>query len=178
MIKLHLGCGKRFIPGYKHVDLAKFDHIDIFTSADNLGMIDTGSVTEIYACHLLEYFDVSKAKEVLSEWNRVLVRGGLLRLSVPDFDALIGIYSETKNLKKVLGPMFGKMALNDTTIYHRTIYNRSLLKEILGESNFHKVNDWDTFKVFPDHDDFSKAFFPHKDPKGIQVSLNMIAEKG
>ena len=41
MVKLHLGCGKRFIPGYVHVDLARFDHIDFHASADNLSMIDS-----------------------------------------------------------------------------------------------------------------------------------------
>ena len=92
MIKLHIGCGKRFIPGYKHIDLAKFDHIDIYASADNLSMLGDETAHEIYACHLLEYFDLNAVKEVLREWSRVLVKGGRLRLSVPDFDALSKIF--------------------------------------------------------------------------------------
>ena len=177
MTKLHLGCGKRFISGYKHIDLAKFDHIDIFSSADNLSMIENDSVEEIYACHLLSYFDLKQVKDVLGEWNRVLAKGGILRLSVPDFDSLLKIYGETGNLRKILGPIFGQMALNDSTIYHRTTYNRSLLKEVLMEANFHQIKDWDTFDTFPEQDDFSKAFFPHKDSSGVQVSLNILAEK-
>tara|TARA_B100000029_G_C17313777_1_gene865399 strand:+ start:261 stop:797 length:537 start_codon:yes stop_codon:yes gene_type:complete len=177
MIKLHLGCGKRFIPGYKHVDLAKFDHIDVFTSADNLSMFENDSVEEIYACHLLEYFDLNQVKDVLGEWNRVLVRGGILRLSVPDFDSLLKIYEKTKDLKKILGPIFGQMALNESTIYHRTTYNRTLLQEVLMEAKFNKIENWDTFRIFPQQDDFSKAFFPHKDPLGVQVSLNIMAQK-
>ena len=178
MIKLHLGCGKRFIPGYVHVDLARFDHIDFHASADNLSMLDSASAQEIYACHLLEYFDLGQVKDVLKEWSRVLVKGGLLRLSVPDFDALLRIYGKTQDLRKILGPVFGRMPLNDGTIYHRTTYNRSLLEEILLEANYKKIEDWDTFTTFPDHDDFSKAFFPHNDRSGDQVSLNIIAEKG
>jgi predicted SAM-dependent methyltransferase len=27
-IKLHLGCGKRYIPGFIHIDLADYPHID------------------------------------------------------------------------------------------------------------------------------------------------------
>ncbi len=177
MTKLHLGCGKRFIPGYTHVDLARFNHIEIFTNADNLSMIKDESADEIYACHLLNYFNLCEGKKVLKEWNRVLVKGGILRLSVPDFDALLKIYEETQDLQKILGPLFGQMPLNESTIYHRTAYNRSLLEEVLRGSKFHRIEDWDTFVTFPDHDDFSKAFFPHKDPTGIQVSLNIIAEK-
>ena len=30
MKKLHLGCGKVYIPGFIHVDLMDFDHIDGF----------------------------------------------------------------------------------------------------------------------------------------------------
>ena len=177
MNKLHLGCGKRFIPGYMHLDLARFDHIDIFTSADDLSMIDNETVDEIYACHLLGYFDLFEAKNVLKEWNRVLVKGGRLRLSVTNFDALLKIYNKTQNIKKILGPLFGRMPLNENTIYHRTTYNRFILEEVLTETNFHKIKDWDTFSTFPDYDDFSKAFFPHEDRTGIQVSINILAEK-
>ena len=43
----------------------RFDHIDIFTSAEDLSMFDDGSVDEIYACHLLGYFDLFEVKKVM-----------------------------------------------------------------------------------------------------------------
>ncbi len=56
-MKLHLGCGQRFIEGYIHIDIDDFQHIDYKTSIDNLSMIENDSCDLIYASHVLEYFD-------------------------------------------------------------------------------------------------------------------------
>ncbi|MDC1296926.1 hypothetical protein N8Z37_01275 [Octadecabacter sp.] len=177
-MKLHLGCGKRNIEGYKHVDLATFPHIDVFTSVDDLSMFNDNTATEIYASHVLEYFDRFDAIKVLAEWRRVLIDGGTLRLSLPNFDNLLKIYNKSDDLNAILGPIFGRMQMNDVTIYHKTVYNRELLTSVLQEAGFGKeILDWDTFQIFPDHDDHSKAFFPHMDFSGIQVSLNVETTK-
>ena len=177
-MKLHLGCGRRYIEGYKHVDLASFSHIDVYTSVDDLSMFNDSSATEIYASHVLEYFDQFDAIKVLAEWRRVLSDGGTLRLSVPNFDNLIKIYEQTGDLKSILGPIFGRMTMNDFTIYHKTVYNRELLNSVLQEAGFeNEILDWNTFDVFPNHDDHSKAFFPHMNFSGIQVSLNLETKK-
>ena len=56
-MKLHLGCGEKFLPGYVHVDARKFPHVDYVTDKlDNLNMFADNSVDEIYACHVLEHF--------------------------------------------------------------------------------------------------------------------------
>ena len=56
-MKLHIGCGEKFLPGYKHVDARKFPHVDYVTdNLDNLKMFNDESVDEIYACHVLEHF--------------------------------------------------------------------------------------------------------------------------
>ena len=176
-VKLHLGCGKRYREGYTHVDLAKFKHIDVYSNVDDLNMFDDDSVSEIYASHVLEYFDEFQAINVLSEWRRVLGRDGTLFLSVPDFNALIEIYKSTNDIKKILGPLFGRMPLNDLTIYHKTVYSRKFLFEMLENIGFKECADWDTCIELPNFDDHSKAFFPHMDPTGIQVSLNIMCHK-
>jgi len=38
-VKLHLGCGKRYIPGFVHVDLADFPHIDYRSDVRSLPML-------------------------------------------------------------------------------------------------------------------------------------------
>ena len=93
--KLHLGCGKRYLDGYIHVDIAEYDHIDYKTQIDKLEMFESNFADLIYASHCIEYFDRDEVKEVLSEWKRVLKPGGVLRLAVPDFSSLIKIYSKT-----------------------------------------------------------------------------------
>lgn len=55
-MKLHIGCGERFLPGYKHLDARKMPHIDYVTDKlHKLDMFDDNSIDEIYACHVLEH---------------------------------------------------------------------------------------------------------------------------
>ena len=77
-MKLHLGCGERYLNGYVHVDIAEFDHIDFIRPVDDLSCFKKNTVSEIYASHVLEYFDREYAPEVLNEWKRVLKPNGIL----------------------------------------------------------------------------------------------------
>ena len=71
-MKLHIGCGKKYIPGYKHLDVINFDHVDFVCDTRKLTMIEDNSVSEIYACHILEHVERNEVVSVLREWNRVL----------------------------------------------------------------------------------------------------------
>jgi len=84
MVKLNLGCGNDYLPGYINVDFyaeypvdAKFD-IRHIPHEDN-------SVDEIMASHVIEHFDYHESVLVLSEWRRVLRPGGKLTIETPDF---------------------------------------------------------------------------------------------
>ena len=98
-MKLHLGSGNRYLKGYIHVDISSHDHIDVKTSVDKLTSIKSDSVDEIYASHVLEYFDQDEVRAVLKEWRRVLKKNGILRLAVPNLEALISVYQTTKNIE-------------------------------------------------------------------------------
>ena len=76
-MKLHLGSGSRYLEGYVHIDIADYEHIDIRTSIDKLNTIDDDTVNEIYASHVLEYFDRNEVEFVLKEWMRVLKKNGI-----------------------------------------------------------------------------------------------------
>ena len=53
-MKLHLGCGERYLNGYVHVDIAEFDHIDFIRPVDDLSCFKKNTVSEIYASHVYE----------------------------------------------------------------------------------------------------------------------------
>ena len=182
-MQLHLGCGKRFFPGWFHVDIADFEHIDLRTSVNDLSKIASDSVTIIYASHVLEYFDQHEVMHVLTEWKRVLKIGGTLRVSVPDFDALIKVYHLTGgNINYLLGPLYGRMAIDENSsefIYHKVVYNFDKLSEILTSAGFSGAirYNWQDRET-ADYDDHSQAYFPHMDKSnGIHVSLNLECTK-
>jgi ubiquinone/menaquinone biosynthesis C-methylase UbiE len=93
-MKLHLGCGERFIPGFVHVDAHAYPHVDHQAKAENLAFVENGSTDLLYASHLLEHYGRSEIEGVLSEWYRVLRPDGVLRLAVPDFEACAKLYYE------------------------------------------------------------------------------------
>ena len=93
-MKLHLGSGSRYLEGYVHIDIADYEHIDIKTSIDKLNTIDDDIVSEIYASHVLEYFDRNEVESVLKEWMRVLKKDGILRIAVPNFEVYTKLYTK------------------------------------------------------------------------------------
>lgn len=180
LIKLHLGCGKRFLPGFVHVDIADFPHIDHRVLADKLPFIADESAELIYSSHMFEYWDRQEAKTVLAEWRRVLAPGGTLRIAVPDFDKLIEVYKMTGDLDKILGPLFGRMEVGlDKPIYHKTTYSFDSMRVLLENSGFRDVRRYDWRAVLPEgFDDHSQAYFPHMAKEsGLLVSLNLEATR-
>lgn len=175
--KLHLGCGNRYIPGFIHIDVRKMPHIDYVTSADRLDAFDDNSVDLIYSCHLLEHFRRGEIENVLKEWYRVLKHGGILRVAVPDFEKIVEVYLETKDLRLVMGLLYGRQDYPENT--HFGAFDYSYLTEVLTEAGFKNIQRYDWRKtIHKDYDDFSQAYIPHMDKEhGILMSLNMECEK-
>ena len=182
VIQLHLGCGKRYIPGFIHIDKADFPHIDYKTDVSDLSMFENNSVDLIYASHVIEYFDRVQVKDVLKEWHRVLKLSGILRVAVPDFEALIRVYQDYGDLSMILGPLYGRMEIKgqkNHIIYHRTVYDFQSLKDVLEVAGFKNIHRYDWRKtIHKDYDDFSQAYIPHMDKEhGLLISLNVEGEK-
>lgn len=176
-MKLHLGCGKRYFPGFVHIDVVDYPHIDHVSTIDNLSFIADDSVELIYNCHVLEHFKRRDMKSVLKEWFRVLKPGGVLRTSVPDFEKLCEIYQLYKKIELVIGPIFGKQDY----LYniHYNVFDYEMLANALKDVGFLDVNPYDWRKT--EHagiDDYSQAYIPHMDKNnGVQISLNVECTK-
>lgn len=176
-MKLHLGCGKRYIPGYIHIDAVEYPHIDHVSTIDHLSFIQDESVEVIYNCHVLEHFKRKEVGRVLAEWRRVLKKGGVLRTAVPDFEKICEIYMKYKDISKVIGPIFGKQDY----LYniHYNVFDFESLSEVLNHAGFGEIKKYDWRKTeHADVDDFSQAYIPHMDKEnGVLISLNIECVK-
>lgn len=176
-MKLHLGCGKRHIHGFVHIDAIDYPHVDHVSSIDNLPFIPSGTVDLIYNCHVLEHFKRCDVGRVLREWFRVLEPGGVLRISVPDFEKLCQVYGSYKDLSLVIGSLFGRQDY----LYniHYNVFDFDSLKSDLESAGFTNVRRYDWRQTsHADIDDYSQAYVPHMDKEnGVLISLNVECDK-
>src|ERR1035437_9432964 len=141
-LKVHLGCGKINIPGFLNVDIDDFPHIRYTHAIDRLPMLKDNSVDLIYCCGTFEYFDRYEVPAVLQEWKRALKTKGILRLSVPNFDAIVKVYRKYHDLdyRGILGPLFGRIEIKtkkgEEVIYQKTVYDFASLKKVLMSAGF------------------------------------------
>jgi predicted SAM-dependent methyltransferase len=179
-LKLHLGCGnKDFGEDWIHIDGSDYPHIEWHDITDLPFEDDT--VDLIYASHVFEYFDRQEAVDVLKEWRRVLKKGGILRLAVPDFETCAKLYvSGEYPLDRFSSMFYGKWKLSDDlTVYHKTVYDLESLEKVLLDNDFDCVKLWDWRDTcHSQFDDYSQAYLPHMDKEnGVLISLNVQAQK-
>lgn len=176
-MKLHLGCGKRFIDGFVHIDAVDYPHIDHVATIDNLSFIQDNTVDLIYSCHVIEHFKRKDLPRVLKEWHRVMKKGGIFRVSVPDFKKLCEVYLKYDDINLVIGPIFGRQDY----LYniHYNVFDFKYLKKELENAGFANVRLYDWQKTEHAHvDDYSQAYIPHMDKvNGTLISLNIECDK-
>ena len=186
-VKLHLGCGKRYLTGFLHIDIDNsVEHLDHCSDISDLSMFADDSVDEIYTCGAIGYYDPDERSALFEEWHRVLKKNGTLRISVVDFEKQIEVYlNSNKNLTHigVMGPIFGIWNYKDKNgvdrkAYKKTAYDFDTLRDVLLGHGFfdYKRYNWKDF--LPDnYDDFSAAYVPHMDENGVHIMLNIECKK-
>ena len=179
--RLHLGCGPRYLPGYIHVDIQKYPHVDVIydITQDMSHLFAPGSINEIYACHVLEHIPRSEIITTLCLWQNLLKVGGKLRLAVPDFEAAIKVYCENPfNLyESLLGLLYGGQ--RNPWDFHTFAFDFVNMARLLGQVGFENVERYDWQDFLPaSYDDYSRCYIPHNDvDTGRLMSLNVIATK-
>jgi len=183
MIKVNLGSWKRNFPGWINVDLHDYPHVHFKKNVDDLSMFDDDSIDLLYASHVLEYFSLKQAPQVLQEWNRVLKEGGVLKVCVPDFEALAKAYQKYGDVISMQGSLYATIdppvILQGQYVHHKAMYDFKLLKRMLEEAGFTDIKRYDWKEFLPEGvTDHSASYIPSNDHKnGILVSLNLEARK-
>ncbi|OHB73087.1 MAG: hypothetical protein A2Z25_03240 [Planctomycetes bacterium RBG_16_55_9] len=176
-VLLHIGCGKINSPEFINIDARPSAHVHIVTDdITSLPDFGRGTVDLVYMCHILEHVKRDDLKRVLSEMKRILKDGGVLRISVPDFDKLIEVYHTSgKDIDAISKQLMGGQ--DHPYNIHYSIFNQQHLSKLLEEVGFSKVVPWD-----PDqcqyHDFKDRASRKLKaNGKEVLISLNLEAIK-
>lgn len=175
-LNLHLGSGNVYHPNFINIDGFPYPNVHYVRNIYNLKNFEDNTVDSIYASHCLEHFEYSKINSVLSEWFRVLRPGGVLRLSVPDFDKLLYIYNQNgRDPETIIPQLLGGQ--DHKFNYHYVIFNESNLSQKLLACGFSKTKIWNPGESV--NETFSDFSIYKKEINGIfyEVSLNLEAYK-
>ncbi|MFA5089118.1 MAG: methyltransferase domain-containing protein [Candidatus Omnitrophota bacterium] len=175
-VLVNIGCGECNDPRYINIDARAMPHIHYVSSDLERLPFSGGSIDLIYACHVIEHLSHQKLRSVISVWFSRLKRGGILRLSVPDFDAIIDIYQDQgKSIDAIKLPLLGGQ--EHPFNYHNAIFNDGYLRKILKECGFDSVRTWDpkTAPYYSFDDWASKPFIVGG--RSYRISLNLEAVK-
>ncbi|MDD5491139.1 MAG: methyltransferase domain-containing protein [bacterium] len=148
-VLIHIGCGEFNDPKYINIDSRPGWHIHYVDNIENCRRIfQAGYADLIYACHVLEHVSHLKLKLTLQGLQAVLKDGGVLRLSVPNFDTIYNIYTKKKKIGDIIAPLMGGQGYPGN--FHFAVFNEAYLKDLLLQSGFTKVLHW-TPENTPDH---------------------------
>ncbi|MBU1229591.1 MAG: methyltransferase domain-containing protein [Proteobacteria bacterium] len=88
---VHAGCGAHYLDGFINIDGNIQRKVDYLLDL-RVGMpFPDNHIRLIYSSHMLEHVDINAAVSILAEWRRVLVPGGYVYLTLPDFKSVFDI---------------------------------------------------------------------------------------
>jgi predicted SAM-dependent methyltransferase len=175
--RLHLGCGKKVIPGWINIDAVPQASDVCVDDVSILNTIDDASSDEIYACHILEHFGRNEVNSVLETWFRKLKPGGVIRVSVPNIESVFEKYQQGTPLSSLLGLLYGGQ--RNEYDYHKIGFDFDSLSSMMSSVGFINIKKYEWQRL--EHsiiDDYSQAYLPHMDKEnGTLMSLNVEARR-
>jgi Methyltransferase domain len=170
-MKLHLGCGSQVFDGWINVDyalgawLARVPLFPQFNRKFKIFNLDWDSrihlhnltrrfpwqdesAEVVYSAHTLEHFSREHGRHFLTESHRVLKKGGIIRIIVPDLQYIARQYVDGQlpadQFLHALGVLYGSYGnnrLKNRLSYllefpHKCMYDTSTLQRILEEIGF------------------------------------------
>jgi predicted SAM-dependent methyltransferase len=173
-MKLHIGTGKNYLPGFTNIDIFSSVRADVYADMTALPF-DRGSVDLIYACHVLEHAHRHMVLATLTHWRDLLRPDGIVRIAVPDFGACVKWYQETSDLRSLTGLLYGGQ--NHPKNNHFITFDAATLTDDLLRVGFRAVQPWDWRETeHAKFDDYASAYKPDfKKEDGLLMSLNLQA---
>jgi predicted SAM-dependent methyltransferase len=171
-VRLHVG-GEVRKEGWINFNVQPGPTVDLVGTCTRMSEIAGASVAEIYASHVLEHLSyVDELHQALAEFHRVLVPGGTLMASVPDFHLLCRLFLAdglaTQQRFEIMRMIFGGQM--DPHDLHKVGLTHEFLDSYLRHAGFVSVERVASFDLFADSSQIKIG--------GHLISLNVIARKG
>ncbi len=137
-LRLNLGCGHMMLDGFVNIDARELPGVDVVADLRSLPF-DPGTVDEIYAAHVIEHFsDEELHRSVLPHWRSLLAPGGVLRIVVPDAEAMMKRHAEAEmSFDELRLVTFGDQEYS--LDYHFTMFSPASLVAVLKQHGFDMV---------------------------------------
>lgn len=160
-MKLHLGCGGKYLPGYVNIDNFLGQKVDKRANILDL-KYSPSSVQEIRLHHVLEHFSRATAIALLACFWQWLMPKGILRIEVPDLEvAAKKIFTNNYRQKSVaVRHLFGSQEASWAFHYHG--WTKQELTRLLFHLGFRNI------KV---------SQFAHKGTDNLEVAAEKISER-
>src|SRR5262249_11474644 len=129
-LRLNVGCGSKPLPEYLNIDERELDGVDLIADIGALPF-DAGTVMEIHAAHVIEHFTEQELKgRLIPEFHRALKLGGILRVTVPDPEAMMQAFQRGEfTFERLRQVTYGGQDYSGN--FHYTMFSRESLRVIL-----------------------------------------------
>lgn len=142
---LHIGCGDNKFDGWINADITPTADLIVFLQKKLPFRND--SLQLIYSEHVLEHVSYETALHFVSEASRVLGKGGIMRIAMPDLDTLVNQYQNNwREADWVNWPEFSFIETPAQMINiafrwwgHQHLYNREELERLLTSAGFSDI---------------------------------------
>lgn len=145
-MKLHLGCGQRYLQGYTNIDFPLDQHtVQQQSVADELHDLRElryahNAIEEVRSHHVFEHFPKAEAAALVAAWNSWLIDDGIVHIEVPDFKrsarAAISPFRSRKKQLVALRHIFGSQEASWAIHYEG--YTADHLVQFLARFGFKK----------------------------------------
>jgi predicted SAM-dependent methyltransferase len=145
-MKIHLGCGEKYLEGYVNIDFPDSEQSIIKTKADvyytNMQELSypEGSLEEIRSHHLFEHFSRAEALKLLTRWRSWLKPDGVLVIETPDFTTSAAMFLQSSSLKRrfqLSRHIYGSQEAG--WAQHKDYWDKDKFQFVLGKLGFKHI---------------------------------------
>lgn len=133
--RVNVGCGHIPLAQYINVDRREIPSVDVVAEAGDMPF-DQESLAELFSAHLLEHFPQERLRrEILPYWKSLLKPGGVLRAVVPDAEAMLRGYRNSRvSYEEFREVTFGAQDYDGD--FHFNMFTPDSLSKLLEEAGF------------------------------------------